>query len=178
MAALVEAAIEIGLDRFTLADVAARVEVGESTVYGYVASRQELLIAAAGQVFEGLDLECDAPTWTEYIEVLSERVVALAVAHPGLADYVLWGPYTEGTLALFERLVARVQAYLPDVPDHVAWALASRPFVLGLTYLGDPLLEPLAPWIRKALIEGLASLVEAGELPAEPLTPWRTWVRS
>jgi hypothetical protein len=45
------------------------------------------------------------------------------------------------TLEIFESLVARVQQWLPDVPDHVAWAVASRPVVMSLSYLGDPVIR-------------------------------------
>jgi hypothetical protein len=58
-------------------------------------------------------------------------------------------------------------------PDHVAWALASRPVVLSLAYLGDPVLEPMVPW----LLRGLDELAGAGSFPEAPPVPWLSKLR-
>jgi AcrR family transcriptional regulator len=174
MAALVTAAVELGLDRFTVGDVAARVGVGESTVYGYTPSREALYAAAASDVFTRLDIESDVASWRDYVDVVSQRVFDLCAANAGLRDYVLFGPYSAGTIEVFEALVARTRSRLPEVSEIVAWVLVSRPFVQGLMYLGDPVLEPMAPWIRQAMLVGLDDLVSRGELPVEPTDSWQS----
>jgi AcrR family transcriptional regulator len=177
MPALVDTAIDVGLDSFTLATVAARVGVGESTVYGYVASRDELFTAAAATVFERLDIDSDARTWSDYVDTIAQRTFDLAADNPGLREYVLWGPYAATTVTTFETLVARVQAWLPDIPEHLAWVLASRPVVLSLGYLGDPVLEPMAPWLRRALLRGMADLLATEPPPPAPAASWRAKLR-
>lgn len=178
MTTLVDAAIELGLDTFTIASVAARVEVAESTVYGYVANRAELGTAAADAVLAGLDPDdgtsATAAGWMAYVDGVADRVADLARRHPGLRDYLLWGPYGPRTIAFFEALVAQVGERRPGLDGHTAFLLASRPIVQTLGYLGDPVLEPSIPWLRRALLRGLDELVDAGDLPASPSVPWRT----
>lgn len=157
--------------------MAASVGVAESTVYGYVPNRNALYQRAAATVLSRLDVSIDAASWVEFVDILAQRVFDLATAHPGLRDYVLWRPYAASTVDIFESLVARVQHWLPDLPDHIAWAVASRPVVLSLTYLGDPVLEPMAPWLRQGLLRGLDALLADGELPPTPAIPWQMKLR-
>ena len=178
MPELIDAAVGIGLDSFTLAEVAGRVGVGESTVYNYVGSRNRLFTLAAAAMFDQLDLEVgpqvEAGGWTRYIDEIARRCVELASRHPGLRDYVLLGPYEPSTIATFEALIAHVLAWLPDLDEHLAFVLASRPIVASLSYLGDPVFEELAPWLRQALLRGLDESIRAGEIPASPDASWRT----
>ena len=104
---LVAAATDLGLDRFTLAGVAARVGVGESTVYNYVTGRDQLYSIAAAEAFAELDVEVDADGWSTYVDTIAERVVDLVRRHPGLREYVLQGPYEPSTIAIFEALDRR-----------------------------------------------------------------------
>jgi AcrR family transcriptional regulator len=177
MPELVDAAVAIGLDGFTLTEVAQRVGVGESTVYNYVGSRNRLFTAAAAAVFEQLDIEVDATWWTDYVDEIATRCVELATRHPGLRDYVLFGPYEPATVATFEALINRVRSWLPDIDEHLAWVVASRPVVASLGYLGDPVLEPVAPWLRAALLRGIDDAIAAGDLPPVPEQSWRTKLR-
>lgn len=178
MASLVDAAIDIGLDTFTLADVATQVGVGESTVYNYVPGRDALYTRAAAAVFEQLDIEADADHWTDYVDVVAQRAFDLAARHPGLREYVFDGPYEPTTVATFEALIDRVQRWLPDLSDHLAFVAVSRPILLGLGYLGDPVLEPLTPWLRRALLHGLDAMLTEGPLPPDPPVTWRSKLRT
>lgn len=172
---LAAAAIELGLDSFTLAAVAEHVGVAESTVYNYVAGRDQLYAVASARVFAELDLETDADGWVDHIDTVAQRTFELARQHPGLGEYVLGGPYEPSTLAIFDTLVTTVRGWLPDLSDHLAYVVTSRPFVLTLAYLGDPTLEPLAPWVRRALLQGLDAMVaEGGPLPPDPPETWRS----
>jgi AcrR family transcriptional regulator len=174
---LVDAAIALGLDRFTLVGVAEHVGVAESTVYGYVPTRAALWSIAAAWVVEQLDVDIDAAGWEEYVERVCEGAVALARRHRGLAEYLWFGPFEPSTVATYEVLVARIQAFLPDVDDHVAFLLVSRPLMASLTYLGDPVLEPSGPWLRRALIRGMAELLATEPPPPEPDAHWRSKIR-
>jgi len=178
MASLLDAAVAVGLDTFTLADVAVHVGVGESTIYNYVPGRDVLYAKAAAAVFDRLDIDADADTWTDYIDVVAQRAVDLAARHPGLREYVFSGPYEPTTVATFEALIARVRRWLPDLTEHAAFVVTSRPILLGLTYLGDPVLEPVTPWLRRALLHGLATALTNGDVPPTPPTSWRSKLRS
>lgn len=174
---LVTAALDLGLDTFTLVGVAERVGVAESTVYGYVPTREALWSIAAARVFEALDVEADAAGWEDYVDLVAGRTVELARRHPGLREYLYAGPFEPSTIATYEALTARVHAFLPELDDHLAFVLVSRPLMFSLTYIGDPVLEPLAPWLRRALIRGMADLLATEPPPATPSASWRTKLR-
>ncbi len=178
MASLVEVAVDIGLDSFTLVEVAARAGVGESTVYGYVGSRADLYTAAAAAVLDELDVDVEASSWTDYVDEVSQRCFDLAKSHPGLRDYVLYGPFEPSTVRLFETLIARVRRWLPEVSEHTAFLLASRPLVSSLSHLGDPVLEPVATWLRQAMLRGLDEMVRTGPPPDPGAPSWRTKLRT
>lgn len=172
------AAVELGLDSFTLDAVSARAGVAESTVYNYVSSRDELYASAADSVFSRLDVDVAAASWADYVDEVAARAVALASAHPGLREYVLHGPYEPATIETFEVVVARVRGWLPDISEHVAFLVASRPMVVSLAQIGDPVLEPAVPWLRRALLHGLDASLAAGELPPAPERSWRSKLRA
>jgi AcrR family transcriptional regulator len=178
MGELVATAAELGLDSFTVVEVAERLRVGESTVYNYVSGRDELYRAAAASVFEQLDLDVEARDWPDFVDEIAQRCFALAKRNRGLREYLLFGPYEPSTLAIFESLVARVQHWLPEAGDHLAYVLASRPVVATLSYVDDPVLEPVAPWLRRATLAGMAAAVADGGLPPVPAASWRAKLRT
>ena len=171
--ALVDAAVAIGLDRFTLTEVAGHVGIAESTAYGYVAGRDELYAVASASVLAGLDLEIEARTWVDYVDEAARRIVALARTHPGLAAYVLFGPYQPSTLDVFERMLGRVRGYVGSIDENVVWMITSRPVTTSLTHIGDPVLESASPWLRRSLLDGLDARLRAGELPDPVDASWR-----
>lgn len=179
LAALVDAALALGLDTFTLVAVAERVGVAESTVYGYVPTRGALWSLAAARVVEELDVEVEAATWQEYVDLVAGRIVELARRHPGLREYLYAGPYEPSTIATYEAMIDRVRRWLPEVDDHLAFVLVSRPLMASLTYVGDPVLEPYAPWLRRALIRGMAEQLATEPPPPAPPpeASWRTKLR-
>jgi AcrR family transcriptional regulator len=173
-AALAAAAVEIGLDTFTLAEVATRVGVGESTVYNYVSGRDHLYAVAAAAVFAELDVEVDADGWVAYVDTVAQRAVDLVRRHPGLREYVLQGPYEPSTIAVFETLIDRARRWLPGASEEVAFVVVSRPVVLSLGYVGDPVLDGSAPWLRRALLRGIDDQLARGSFPAVGGVSWRT----
>jgi AcrR family transcriptional regulator len=175
--ALVAAALDLGLDAFTLVGVAERVGVAESTVYGYVPTREALWSMAAARAFAALDVEAEADGWGSYVDLVAERTVALARRHPGLREYLYAGPYEPSTIATYEALIARVRRWLPDIDEHLAFVLVSRPVVTSLAYIGDPVLEPMAPWLRRSLIRGMADLLATEPPPPTPAASWRAKLR-
>jgi AcrR family transcriptional regulator len=163
--------VELGLESFTLAEVAAHVGVAESTVYNYVTGRDALWAEAAATVFARRAVEADAEAWTDYVDLMAERAATLARAHPGLRDYVLYGPYHPSSLPVFQAMIDAVRARLPGISEDLGFVLASRPFVLSLGYVDDPLFDPMGPWLRRALLTGLDQALADGQ-PPELGEPW------
>lgn len=172
--ALIDAAISLGLDTFTLAGVAAQVGVAESTVYNYVSGRESLYSKAAAAVFERLDIEVETEHWHEYVEEITERSLALAAGHPGLRQYLFSGPYEDSTVALYRAMVARIQGWFPELSEDLAFVLVSRPVVLSLATLGDPFFEPLGGWLRRSLLLGMDEQLRAGTPPPPAPISWRS----
>ncbi|MEM8904593.1 MAG: TetR/AcrR family transcriptional regulator C-terminal domain-containing protein [Actinomycetota bacterium] len=84
---IVDAAVEIGLDRLTLAAVAERLGIGTTTLYSYVPSSEALSIAVASRLLADFEPKTEA-SWDAH-DVLVRFGIdlrELLVAHPGLVD--------------------------------------------------------------------------------------------
>lgn len=174
---ILDAAIALGIDHFTLQAVAARVGVAEATVYNYVDGRDDLYYRACDRVFAtmSLDIDPDADdgTWSAYMDVISERAVDLAAAHPGLADYLFYGPFGPETHRIFSTLVAEVQHRRagPDggeLDGNTGYLLASRAFISSLSLAEFPEYRRAGTWLRRSLMLGMEQQVAAGNLPELP----------
>ena len=78
-----------------------------------------------------------------------------ALADGGRGAPELRRPYEPSTVALFESLITRVRGWLPAISEDAAFVVASRPVVMTLGYVGDPVLEAAAPWLRRSLLRGI-----------------------
>lgn len=170
--ALLDAATELGLDTFTLGAVARHVGVAEATVYNYVSGRDELFRAACDRLFSSVSLETDADTdtgsWMDYMEVVSARVYPLAVAHPGFADYLFFGPFGPETERIYRSMVEEVMRRRPVLTPNAAYFVASRTFMAALTMANVPDQQDAATWLRHALMLGIEQQINEGNLPELP----------
>lgn len=83
-----EAALAIGLDKVTLAEIGKRLGVDHSSLYRHVKGRDDILLAAADRAIATLGWERDTRDWRLYLEAAAEAVWDLYVRHPGLADAI------------------------------------------------------------------------------------------
>lgn len=170
LTALQDAALELGLDRFTLAAVARKAGVAEATVYNYVSGRDELYRGTCDRLFAGVSLDPDPATdsgsWADYMDAVSERVVPLAAAHPGFATYLLYGPFGPETGRIYRTIVAEVMRRRPELDPNAAYFVASRTFLSSLTTASFPHLRDAGTWLRHSLMLGMEQQIAAGELPA------------
>lgn len=104
---LVDAAVafvdEAGLSALSMPKLAARLDVGTMTIYGYVNDKQHLLDLMAARIFEELHVgDYDDPTLTlsRYFEDFRDA----ALAHPALAQLLAGGRIT--IPAVFDTLEA------------------------------------------------------------------------
>lgn len=167
--ALQDAALALGLDSFTLAAVAKEVGVAEATVYNYVDSRDELYRGTCDRLFAGVDLEpapdTDSGTWMDYMDAVSARVVPLATAHPGFAEYLFYGPFGPETRRIYSTMVAEVMRRRPELDANAAYFVASRTFMSSLTTASFPHLQDAGTWLRHSVMLGMEQQIDAGNLP-------------
>lgn len=169
LGALQDAALRLGLDRFTLAAVAKEAGVAEATVYNYVRSRDELYRGSCDRLFAGVDLEPDPATdtgsWMDYMDAVSERVVPLAADHPGFAEYLFYGPFGPETQRIYTTMVAEVMRRRPVLDANAAYFVASRTFMSSLTTASFPGLRDAGTWLRHSVMAGMEQQISAGVLP-------------
>lgn len=166
----------IGLDRFTIAEVATSLGVSDGALYRHVESRDRLWSRACDAVWAGMDLD-DVATdpWQQYLTEVASRATALADEHPGLARYLTYGPYEPATLASFDRLISTVADGSGAMAAEQAYVVVSRVLHAALAYLsGDRALaaanRPAVAWHVRAVIDGMSSAISRGDLP--PPVAW------
>jgi len=81
-----EAALAVGLDRVTLAEVGRHLGVDHSSLYRHTSGRADMLQAAADIAIASLDWEKDTEDWRLYLESAADAIWSLFDRHPGLAN--------------------------------------------------------------------------------------------
>ena len=85
---VVTAALEIGVDRFTMGKVARRLGVSAADLGRTVSSRDDLLVACLERVSADATLPPTGLSWQDYLRWLSDSLWDVLDAHPGL-DHTL-----------------------------------------------------------------------------------------
>ena len=85
---VVTAALEIGVDRFTMGKVARRLGVSTADLGRTVSSRDDLLVACLERVSADVTLPPTGLSWQDYLRRLSDSLWDVLDAHPGL-DHTL-----------------------------------------------------------------------------------------
>ena len=85
---VVTAALEIGVDRFTMGKVARRLGVSAADLGRTVSSRDDLLVACLERVSADATLPPTGLSWQDYLRRLSDSLWDVLDAHPGL-DHTL-----------------------------------------------------------------------------------------
>lgn len=120
-AAIADAVIAAGFDRATTSEIAAHVGVDQSTLYGYVSNRAELLRLGAERAIEGMRWPAyDGADWRGYLHACTEALWALYREHPGLARYIRSIPDVPADLAERGGEVARILVESVGLEPHTA----------------------------------------------------------
>lgn len=127
----VAAALEIGIDSFTMGKVARRLGVDPREMSRAVSSRDEIVAACLDRAAEDLRLPRAGLDWPDHLRCLADSLWALLEAHPGLDHTLIDVPW----------------AYVPFVPaaKHSLTALVEAGLrredaYLALSYLADTVL--------------------------------------
>lgn len=118
---VIDAAVTLGLDRFSMKRVAEHLGVGIATLYQYVANRDELLRLAIERQLDSVDLPGDREQhWAEYVIEYACSLKDALVSEPHLILQVMdGGGGIERELAVTERFVEVLVARGFGVDDAV-----------------------------------------------------------
>ena len=99
--------------------VADQIGVSASSLYGYVANKDELVQLVLERIIEEIDVPASRGGWQERLKDLGREMLGVFRRHPGVAELSLgrvpWGP---SMLALGEVILAELRA--AGIPDQVA----------------------------------------------------------
>lgn len=128
---VVTAALEIGIDSFTMGKMARRLGVHPRDLDRAVSSRDDVLVACLERVTADLRLPRAGLDWPDHLRALADSIWAMLEAHPGLDHTLIDVPW----------------AYVPFVPaakrSHTALVeagLRREDAYLALSYLADTVL--------------------------------------
>jgi TetR/AcrR family tetracycline transcriptional repressor len=132
---VVAAALQVldagGGGALTMRRVADQIGVSASSLYGYVAGKDELVNLVLDRIFEEIDVPPTGGDWKETLRQLARAQVAMYRRHPGVALLTLGRvAVTPSMLAIGERVLSELRA--AGMPDQVATFVGD----LGGLYVG------------------------------------------
>jgi TetR/AcrR family transcriptional regulator, tetracycline repressor protein len=120
-----------GGEALTMRRVADQIGVSASSLYGYVANKEELVQLVLDRIFEDVEIPSASRGWQEMIKDFSREMLAVYRRHPGVAALTLGRvAVTPSMLASGERILSELRR--AGMPDQVT-AFASD---LGSLYVG------------------------------------------
>lgn len=81
---IAQAALDDGVDQFSMPSVARRLGVAHSGLYRYVTDRDDLLVHALDRAYQTIDWPSNSLDWEELIRQIGESVWRVCDAYPGL----------------------------------------------------------------------------------------------
>ncbi|HTX26009.1 MAG TPA: TetR/AcrR family transcriptional regulator C-terminal domain-containing protein [Streptosporangiaceae bacterium] len=131
---VVSAALQLlesgGGEALTMRRVADQIGVSASSLYGYVANKEELVQLVLDRIFEDLEVPSTG-SWQETLREFGRALLAMYRRHPGVAALTLGRvAVTPAMLPLGERIISELRA--AGMPDQVAAFVGD----LGGLYIG------------------------------------------
>jgi TetR/AcrR family tetracycline transcriptional repressor len=158
---IVDAALEVlaaeGGHALTMRRVAERIGVSASSLYGYIANKEELVQLVFDRIGEELPLPGTARGWQEMLKEFGRSMLAVFRKYPGVAALTLGRAVaTPSLLVVGERILAELRA--AGIPDQVAVFVGDLGglYVGGIAYELDvappagqaEMVTRLAAWIK------------------------------
>ncbi len=109
--AILDAALELGLEALTMKRLAAKLGTGAATLYQYFDNRDALLRAAALHAFQDMHLPCDTDQhWTEFARDHARIMQAVLVENPSAISHYVQADYGfEVQIEMVEHFLATMQ---------------------------------------------------------------------
>lgn len=169
---IVDLAARSGPD-FTVSEIAEQLGVDDSTLYRHITNRAELQRLVAARRYE--QVEVAAPgiaMWDDYLVTVGERTRRMLGHHPDLATYLLRGPYTDRTLAVFRAYCREIVQRRPGLDERTAALVGSRVVCLTAAFSTAGILhdrnadsDTVFGWTLRSLIAGMGQLLDDGDEP-------------
>jgi TetR/AcrR family transcriptional regulator, tetracycline repressor protein len=120
---VVKAALKVveaeGGDALTMRRVADEIGVSASSLYGYVANKEELVQLVLEQIMMEIPLPRPGGDWRDMLHSWARDVLAVFRRHPGVAGLTLGRvPFGPSMLQAVERMLASLRS--AGIPDQVA----------------------------------------------------------
>jgi TetR/AcrR family transcriptional regulator, tetracycline repressor protein len=158
---VVDAALQVveagGGQALTMRRVADQIGVSASSLYGYVANKDELVQLVLERIVEEIDVPAGRGGWQERLKDLGREMLSVFRRHPGVAELSLgrvpWGP---SMLALGEVILAelrtagipdQVAAYVGDLAALYVGAFAYEQDIMPAPGPGDDPRAQIAAWL-------------------------------
>lgn len=107
----IDAALELGIDRFTMGAVARNLDVAPSALYRVVPDRDALIREALAFIIRQATPPNPDQPWADQLRALADRAWDVLDAHPGVATAMVTVPGAEDTAADFlDKTVAGLTA--------------------------------------------------------------------
>lgn len=134
----VDAALRLGVERFTLAGVAAELGISAPALYRVVDSHEGLVDLCLARIAGQMRLPTPGASWQEQLRFFADETWRLTQEHPGLPATILERPgahlHLAGTMrALIDSLEA---AGFPGGPEEIAFALDFLGDTVFVTHIG------------------------------------------
>jgi len=181
---VVEAALQVleagGGQALTMRRVADQIGASASSLYGYVANKDELVQLVLDRIIAEIEFPpADGNSWQERLKDFGRAMLGVFRRHPGVAELTLgrvpWGP---SMLAMGERMLAelraagipdQVAAYVGDLAALYVGAFAYEQDVMSMPGPGDDQRGQMAAYLRSLPVGhfpntvALADEIVAGE---------------
>lgn len=173
---IVDAVLEIGLDTFTLGDVAAKLGVATSALYRHVESRDEIIALTLDRIVRNIRWDMSGETWQDLLRAQGKQFWDLCEQYPGLSRVLI--DFT-GSASFAKRVLEELVAELGRR------GLRPKPAIFALDFIGDSVLivHQAVQIMRQVDDEGRTGLEKAiefyGDQPEDAaMRPSPSWLET
>lgn len=134
----VTAAIKLGVDRFSMAQVASELGITPPALYRVVASREELLQRCMTHIVQHMHLPAPELPWQQQLRAIAEEMWRLCETYPGLSLAAISTPSVHEQVGpVLTNLVTVLRTGgCPLSPSHILFALDFIGDTVFMTHIG------------------------------------------
>ena len=123
-----------GMDGLSMRNLAARMEVGTTSLYWHVASRQEIVALVVNELYGEVEL-ADTAEWRPATEQLARQMRAVVLRHPwavGVLDHLVGDSFAPNLVRITERMLVVLEGAGFGLREAETTLSTVSSFVLGI----------------------------------------------